>query len=194
MQEDFESKYTKQNSASSLIINRFYTSLAQLSALIQVDNALEVGCGAGFSTERLIKILDCPFEAIEVEHELVEKARLRNPSININQGSTYQLEYDDDAFDLLYILEVLEHLEFPEQAMNEVTRVARKWVIASVPREPLWCFLNFARGKYWTSLGNTPGHINHWSSKRFVNFLSNYGEVIEYRQPLPWTICLLKVS
>ncbi len=34
---------------------------------------------------------------------------------------------------------------------------------SSVPREPLWRGLNMARGAYWGALGNTPGHLNHWS-------------------------------
>ena len=64
----------------------------------------------------------------------------------------------------------------------------------SVPREPLWRGLNMARGAYWRSLGNTPGHVNHWSKRSFVSLLSRYGEVEEARSPFPWTMLLVRVG
>jgi hypothetical protein len=63
----------------------------------------------------------------------------------------------------------------------------------SVPREPLWRVLNLARGAYWTQLGNTPGHLNHWSRSAFVRLLLRHGEVVEARSPFPWTMLLVRV-
>jgi hypothetical protein len=62
-----------------------------------------------------------------------------------------------------------------------------------VPREPLWRGLNMARGAYWRSLGNTPGHVNHWSKREFVSLLSGYGAVEEARSPFPWTMLLVRL-
>ena len=53
-----------------------------------------------------------------------------------------------------------------------MARVARGGhLLVSVPREPLWRGLNMARGAYIKDLGNTPGHLNHWSRKAFVELL-----------------------
>ena len=43
-------------------------------------------------------------------------------------------------------------------------------------------------------LGNTPGHVNHWSKRGFEALLSRHGEVVETRSPFPWTMTLVKVS
>ena len=78
----------------------------------------------------------------------------------------------------------------PEATLAEMARVARGHLLVSVPREPLWRGLNMARGAYWRDLGNTPGHVNHWSKRGFVSLLSRYGTVEEARSPFPWTMLL----
>jgi hypothetical protein len=74
-----------------------------------------------------------------------------------------------------------------------MARVARGGnLLVSVPREPLWRGLNMARGAYLRDLGNTPGHLNHWSRRGFVALLSRHGEVREVRSPFPWTMLLVR--
>jgi hypothetical protein len=91
-------------------------------------------------------------------------------------------------------IEVLEHVPDPERTVSEMARVAKRWVLVSVPREPLWRGLNMSRGAYWKDFGNTPGHINHWSKRSFVSMLSRYGTVDEVRSPFPWTMVLVRVG
>ncbi len=43
------------------------------------------------------------------------------------------------------------------------------FILLSVPKEPIWRICNMARGKYWKDLGNTPGHIQHWTKKILQN-------------------------
>jgi hypothetical protein len=75
-----------------------------------------------------------------------------------------------------------------------MARVAKRWVLVSVPREPLWRGLNMARGAYLKDLGNTPGHINHWSKRSFTTMLGRHGTVEEVRSPFPWTMVLVRVG
>jgi hypothetical protein len=42
-------------------------------------------------------------------------------------------------------------------------------------------------------LGNTPGHLNHWTRRGFVSFLESRFEVVSVRTPLPWTMALCHV-
>jgi hypothetical protein len=72
-------------------------------------------------------------------------------------------------------------------------RVARRHLLVSVPREPLWRALNLARGAYVADLGNTPGHVNHWSRRAFERLLAGYGKV-EIRTPFPWTMALVRIG
>jgi hypothetical protein len=75
-----------------------------------------------------------------------------------------------------------------------MSRVASRHLLVSVPREPLWRALNIARGAYLTALGNTPGHVNHWSRRGLRTLLDGHGEVLELRTPFPWTMALVDVG
>ena len=81
----------------------------------------------------------------------------------------------------------------PEGTLAQMARCAQRHLLVSVPREPLWRGLNMARGAYWAHLGNTPGHLNHWSRSAFVRLLARHGEVVEARSPFPWTMLLVRV-
>ena len=51
-----------------------------------------------------------------------------------------------------------------------------------------------ARGAYLSDLGNTPGHLNHWSANAFRNFVNDKAAVRARRTPLPWTMVLAEVQ
>ncbi len=106
--------------------------------------------------------------------------------------SIYDLDPAADSAQLVVCCEVLEHLEQPEQALQKLAALANPHLILSVPREPLWSILNMARGKYWGALGNTPGHLQRWSQRRFVALVSRFVDVEEVRSPLPWTMLLAR--
>jgi len=72
-------------------------------------------------------------------------------------------------------------------------RLARAGWLVSVPREPIWRMLNMARGRYLSALGNTPGHIQHWSARAFVELVGQRLDVQAVRSPLPWTMALCRV-
>ncbi len=192
--EDFASKYTKAGPVASWLIDRFFDGVADLACRVAPAEVLEVGCGEGFSTIRLARILGprVHLAAGDVDPRLAARARARNPGVPIAVESAYDLRRPDGSFDLVVCLEVLEHLDDPARALAELCRVARRAVLVSVPREPLWRVLNVARGRYLRAAGNTPGHVQHWSSRGFVRFVGRQAEVLAVRTPVPWTQVLAR--
>lgn len=192
---DFRSKYTRTNFVTRRLLRRFFRAVEDLLEGLELTSALEIGCGQGFSTSELRGILrpEVAFEASDVEERLARTAAAANPGVPVRVESIYDLVRPDRSFDCVFVLEVLEHLDDPARAMREVCRVSRRWVIVSVPREPIWRILNLARLKYVTRLGNTPGHVQHWSAGGFRRFARQFCEVRAVRKAFPWTIVLGEV-
>ncbi len=191
---EFTGKYEASGQLGQFLIGRFFGAIAQLlePRLKEVSNVLEIGCGAGFSTSHLVKLAGTRFlVSSDVSSSLLIRAQKKNPEVPFLKQSVYCLAHGDKSFDLLVMLEVLEHLDDPDKALRELQRVARSFVVLSTPREPLWRSLNFLRGKYWADLGNTPGHIQHWSKRGLIEKVSQYFEVVSTATPIPWTVLLL---
>jgi len=200
--EDFAHKYTEegQGKIGAKLLDGYFRSVKALfesSGLLGSLQAIEIGCGEGFSTQRLRELLpdNVELQASEYVGDLVPRAQERNPGVKVIQESVYETTHKDNSFDLIFLLEVLEHLDYPDQALAELKRILKPdgRLILGVPREPIWRGLNMARGKYLGRLGNTPGHFNHWSTFTLLRFISkHFGTVLAKRTPLPWTIVLAK--
>lgn len=192
---EFTGKYETEGAAGRWLVDRFYAAVWRvlLPEVSAGDLVLEVGCGAGYSSFNLRQALPAGvgFIGSDVSASLLRKALLRNPGTDFVRQSAYELALPDKSVDVVVMLEVLEHLEDPARALAEVYRVARKAAVVSTPREPLWRALNFMRGKYVGALGNTPGHIQHWSSRGLRREVEPLFRVMRIAQPLPWTVLSL---
>ncbi len=188
--EHYMEKYKNPHPIARKLTDGFFNSLDSIiNSLPPECSLLEIGCGPGESTRRISNMLNGrSLEASEYEQRLVEMNLRHEFPVKLSHESVYELQREDNSYDTLLLLEVLEHLDDFELALQEIFRVARHSVIVSTPNEPIWRILNFMRGKYWSDWGNTPGHINHWSSSGLAGLVSRHGEIISISKPLPWTI------
>ena len=131
------------------------------------------------------------FSAFDISQKLIEDNKGRLPQVDFWSHDIYKpLEFehlpDERRFDLIICSEVLEHMERPKDALKNLMDYGNRFII-SVPHEPIWRIMNMARGKYLKDLGNTPGHIQHFSAQTFCVMLRECGlKVVELEKPLPW--------
>ena len=190
-------KYGSTNPVVRRLMAGFHASLDELWHEAAPNSILDVGCGEGVLThEWAQKLGDGRIVGIDLDDpQLHELWKTRTaPNLEYQVMKAQDMPFADGEFDMATAIEVLEHVPDPAATLAEMARCAQRWILVSVPREPVWRMVNMARGAYWRDLGNTPGHLNHWSRRSFSKLLSQYGEVTEVRLPFPWTMLLVRVE
>lgn len=93
---------------------------------------LEAGCGVGAQTvilarnspEASITSIDISGESIEKARQLAEKEGLKNVGFQV--ADIFNLPFEDETFDHVFICFVLEHLKNPLGALQSLKRVLKK--------------------------------------------------------------------
>lgn len=178
---EFTGKYLSRNIAKKLLIRHYFHTIYKTVKNLGISKALEIGCGAGYSTKYFAEIFP-DMESSEYRDDLVMEARERNPTIQIKQESIYNLRRDDGSFDMVIVLEVLEHLKYPWRALEEVHKVGSRYFLFSVPNEPLWSLIHMC--------SDDSGHIQHWKKDEFKCLISEYFTIINRVTSFPWQIIL----
>ena len=189
-------KYGSTNPVVRRLMAGFEDTLDSLWAKASPATFLDVGCGEGVLTQKWAqRIRGGRAVGIDLDDPLLhaEWERRQEPNLEYQVMKAENLPFADGEFELAAAIEVLEHVPDPEHTVAEMARVSSGHLLVSVPREPLWRGLNLARGAYWKDLGNTPGHVNHWSKRSFVALLSRHGDVVQARSPFPWTMLLVRL-
>lgn len=183
-------KYGTGNPIARYLMDGFLSAVSELYEVAAPVSVLEVGCGEGELAVHLWNHAPRPERFSICDVELDRLLPDLPEAIEVREASIYELPWEDNAFDLVLCCEVLEHLHEPQRGLSELARVARNHVLLSTPWEPMWRALNMARGRYLSALGNTPGHVQHWSRGGLARLARTELRLVAQRTPLPWTVLL----
>lgn len=194
---NYEKHMTKNPLKRYMVLQLNRTILNMVNEVVNSDQdrskracLLDAGCGEGFITGLLkANVNNLDITGLEYTEEALQIARARNPEITFIQGDILKMPFDSDSFDIVLCSEVLEHLEKPAAALNELLRVAKKELILTVPHEPWFCMGNMLVLKNVTRFGNPIDHINHWTNSGFASFLKSHSSVKwDLNKSFPWTV------
>ena len=97
----------------------------------KINSAFDVGCGDGFATNYLSKIVK------NVHGGDVSELMLKNNPLPNNKKHVIDAEnmitIKDNRFDLVMMWEVLHHLKKPENSVKELARITNDWVVIFEP-------------------------------------------------------------
>jgi len=188
-------KYGSKNPIVRFMMRRYMRCLHQLVGVAGVVDIHEIGCGEGHLCISLAeggKNMRGSDISLSMVHLASERATEAGFFIPFKKASIYHLQPEQDAAPLVLACEVLEHLEDSQKALEILSQLSMPYLLVSVPREPLWRILNMACGRYLSRYGNTPGHIQAWSKRAFLRFLSTRFDILSVATPLPWTMVLCR--
>ncbi|TSD05528.1 MAG: hypothetical protein Athens071412_229 [Parcubacteria group bacterium Athens0714_12] len=99
--------------------------------LIEKGPILDIGCGGGLFLQYLKNrgIEGC---GLDISDKAIELAKNRGIDCQIFDVSE-KLPFEDNAFEGVTLIDVLEHLFMPEEILKEAHRVAKKYLIFSAP-------------------------------------------------------------
>ena len=131
---------------------------------IQPTELLDIGSGRGtflwpmLDESPLLSVTSVDHS--EVRSQDIEAVHLGGvEKLLAHRMDVRHLEFSNSQFDVVTFLEVLEHIEDPEVALAEVIRVARRFVLLSVPSKP----------------DDNPEHLHLFSQKSLTGMLEELG-------------------
>lgn len=189
-------KYGSANPVVRAMMRGFFGAFDEILVHAAPDSVLDVGCGEGVVTTRIRDRIGPGRRVVGLDRDVPElrAAWPLSPDIEFTTGDARALTYADDEFDMVSLVEMLQLVDDAPRALAEAARVARRWVLVTTPREPLWRVLNVARGAYVRELGNTPGHVHHFSRRDIVRLAGDIGRVELVRSRVPWILTLVRVG
>jgi len=156
------------NSQLITLVQQYVREIAKDKNIVKI---LDVGCGEGFISGLVqAHCKNVEITGVDYAKEALDIARSLNRDITFIEGSIYQIPFEEKSFDIVLCTEVLEHLQNPVEAATELQRVAKRYLLVTVPEEPWFCVGNILALKNVFRLGNPIDHINHWTFRGFKRF------------------------
>lgn len=191
---NYYDKHNSKNPAVRFIMKQFHSNLAGLIKKSGCKEMLDIGCGEGYTTLEMkrrvpyLKIL-----GMDIEKHIVDIAKNQETEdVKFSVGSAYSIEKPNNSYCLVLATEILEHLDEPDKAIEEIKRVSSKYCIFSVPNEPFFRMANLARLSYLDRLGNTPGHVQNWTKWKFKKMLKKHFSNVEVKTSSLWNLAICK--
>lgn len=141
--------------------DKIIKTLIDNNVILDNKSIADFGSGTGHLLEKITrKFYNINGLGLEFSKEAICRSKEYFPKIDFIEHNIYDI-YEDKKFDVIFCTEVLEHLEYPQKALNNILRTLNKNGIAiiTVPNGRIDTF---------------EGHINFWSPESFKIFISDH--------------------
>ena len=189
-----QQKHESGNPVQRYLIRRFHDEVVRLLDSVPHAAILDLGCGEGFVLDHLLASgIDADLVGIDRSSTAIESARARlGAGVDLIEADVTSLDDLPRAFDVVMMLEVLEHLDRPEATLDLLAELSSGHVIVSVPHEPFFRGLNLVRLKNVKRFGSDPEHVQHWTKRGFERVAGHRFEIVDRGRAFPWTLLLLE--
>ena len=144
------------------------------------ERILDIGCGSG-NHLLIFNKLGLDISGVDASPYMVSMARERlGDRCSLKTGTAEDLPFEDNEFDLAVLINTLEFLDDPQQALREAGRVAKRKVFIGVINSLSWYwFFHKIQCPFQETLLNHVRPYNLWKLKSSVQ--AAYGRV-----PIEW--------
>jgi SAM-dependent methyltransferase len=186
-------KYQTSNPLMRKVIRRFLDRLCARIVEIRPKTIIDLGCGEGVVAAEICRLLPAVrYVGIDASGEAIRMARASNPGVEFREGDILEGHPGGTVADLALCVEVLEHLEHPDLALERLAAVTSDYVVVSVPWEPYFRLGNLFRGKYLSNWGNHPEHVQQFSPGSLRDLLTRHFSSVGIDTCFPWLIAVAR--
>ena len=154
------------------------------------QSLLDIGCGTGHNLA-FFKELGLKVAGIDVSKPMLDIAsRKLGIGVELHWGYAEELPFNNDSFDIVTLITVLEFASDPTKVLKEAARVARARIYLGIlNKTSLLAISRRIRGRFRESIYNRARFYNIWEIEAMVK--TAVGEVpLEWRSalffPLSW--------
>jgi 2-polyprenyl-3-methyl-5-hydroxy-6-metoxy-1,4-benzoquinol methylase len=150
---------------------RYNVILDELDKYRNTGRILDVGCGEGFFLEEAAK-RNWKVYGIETAGHLADKCTAK--SINIHHGNLDSASYDDNFFDVIISIEVIEHLAHPAPEINCFGKYIRTGGAVYLTTPNFNSLSSKMLGNTWKVI-EYPEHLNYFTPRTLKKLFTLYG-------------------
>jgi ubiquinone/menaquinone biosynthesis C-methylase UbiE len=171
------SEYTTVDRPIEVPVQRETYYLALNEYVNENDRVLDVGCGLGYGLN-LLSIKAGEVTGVDIDVKAIAYCDTyvmnKNPKVvALDHYDGYHLPYRDDEFDVVTCVDVIEHVEHYDEFIDELLRVARRYVLFGTPnRRPEFTNADGTPKNYW--------HLREWSYEELDEILRRHASHIEW--------------
>ena len=121
--QEYYVDYTDYDYVNDVTRNRYLQWIDGLAPARKTNRMLDVGCGDGIFLEQAIKR---GWEVHGTEYAEKWVTRCRAKGIQMEQGSLDASHYEPESFDVIVLLEVIEHINNPVEELTVAKSLLRK--------------------------------------------------------------------
>ncbi len=181
--EDVPASHYDEGIKNNLLL-KFYHSKRFSEVIRELEPAetvLDLGCHSGLFTEKIIKSVNpVSLYGLDISHQAIKLAKKRIKMGNFVVGDAHNVPYDSNFFHAVFCLEMLEHIDDPQQVLREIKRVLKKggYGIILVPTESKLFKIVWA---IWTSYNPVwkHAHVQSFTNDILLKMIERLGLKIE---------------
>ena len=141
---------------------------------------LDVGCGAGQVAKAVKRERpDLDVCGCDVSRSAIAAASASAAGVDFRLATAERLPFADGELDFVWIFDVLEHVDDPEQVLREVARVLKPGggfhIVLPLEGQPRTLYRLVGTGTRWKAKLRHGGHIQIFSADRFRGMAASCG-------------------
>jgi 2-polyprenyl-3-methyl-5-hydroxy-6-metoxy-1,4-benzoquinol methylase len=189
-------KYTCTYPLAIRLIDGFSNVIIEMIKDIPHEKIISLGCGEGQDIKHILVKNDVRFDlccGLDIQLDALRYAQkeLQQSHFYAVNGDICEIPLKLSKFNLLFCLEVLEHLKNPEMVLSKISKNFSGYYVISVPFEPLYRLTRMILLRQdIRRLGNHPDHLHCWTLWGLRRLVNKYFAVNRICVSYPWSIIL----